>query len=145
MGVVPLLAGCLAMMLCGNPADAQSVLAARTIRANSILTQADVTTGTQGIPGVATSIDQVIGLEARVAIYRGHPIRRIDLGAPALIDRNQAVTLFYRSQVLTIATEGRALGRGGAGDQIRVMNMSSRSIVVGTIAPDGNVYVLATR
>ena len=42
---------------------------------------------------------------------------------------------------LRILTEGRALARGGVGDVIRVMNLSSRTTVSGRIAADGSVHV----
>ncbi|MEM9126779.1 MAG: flagella basal body P-ring formation protein FlgA, partial [Pseudomonadota bacterium] len=42
---------------------------------------------------------------------------------------------------LSITTEGRALGRGAAGDRIRVMNLSSRTTVTGLIRPDGQIEV----
>jgi flagella basal body P-ring formation protein FlgA len=63
------------------------------------------------------------------------------IGPPALIARNQIVTLFYHSGPLVIAAEGRALGRAGPGDALRVMNLSSRSTVTGFVRPDGTVLV----
>jgi flagella basal body P-ring formation protein FlgA len=57
------------------------------------------------------------------------------------VDRNQMVSLVFRSSGLTILTEGRALDRGGVGDVIKVMNLASRTTVTGTIAPDGSVMV----
>lgn len=49
--------------------------------------------------------------------------------------------LSYRLGALEIRAEGRALSRGGVGDEIRVMNLSSRTTVSGRIAEDGAVHV----
>jgi flagella basal body P-ring formation protein FlgA len=58
-----------------------------------------------------------------------------------LVDRNQIVTLVYNLGGLEITTEGRALDRGGLGDVVGVMNLSSRKTVTGQLAEDGFVYV----
>jgi flagella basal body P-ring formation protein FlgA len=58
-----------------------------------------------------------------------------------VVDRNQIIPLAYAAGDLTILTEGRALARGGVGDVIEVMNLSSRNKVLGQIGPDGVVRV----
>ena len=60
-----------------------------------------------------------------------------------LVERNQTVSLVFRSAGLSILTEGRALTRGGVGDQIKVMNLASRMTVTGIIGTDGTVLVNA--
>ena len=84
----------------------------------------------------------VVGQEARVAIFAGRPIGPSDIGPPALIDRNQIVLLTYRKGAITIVTEGRAMGRGGVGDLVRVMNLASRTTVSGHVAEDGTIRVI---
>ena len=124
------------------PALADSLVATRTIRAQAILGPEDVTLVAAAIPGALTTTEAALGLEARVAIYAGRPILPDALGPAAVIDRNQLVTLVFTRGGLTIATEGRALGRGGVGDRVQVMNVASRSTLAGQIAPDGSVQVL---
>ncbi|MES2143805.1 MAG: flagellar basal body P-ring formation chaperone FlgA [Pseudomonadota bacterium] len=123
------------------PALAESLVATRTIRAQSILAPADMTLVAAAIPGALTSIEAAIGLEARVAIYAGRPITPDAIGPAAIIDRNQLVTLVFTRGGLTISADGRALGRGGVGDTVQVMNIASRSTMSGQIAPDGSVRV----
>lgn len=120
---------------------ADSLVATRTIRAQSVVQMDDVTLVAAAIPGALTGAVGALGLEARVAIYAGRPIKASDLGPPALIDRNQIVSLSYHSGGLAILVEGRALARGGVGDVIRVMNLASRSTVSGRVAADGTVQV----
>ena len=133
----------LALLIAAFPMDvvAETVVAARTVRAQTILTEQDLAVKPQQIVGAFDDPAMLIGQEARVALYAGRPIRPGDIGPPAIIDRNQIVVLVYAAGGLTIATEARALARGGVGDRLRVLNMSSRLTVEGTVFPDGSVRV----
>jgi len=128
-------------LLLTNAASAQTLVAARTVRSQAILTPLDLSVIAKTIPGSLENPDQAIGLEARVVLYAGRPIRPGDVGPAAIIERNQIVTLLFRRGALTIAAEARALGRAGVGDMLRVMNLASRSTVSGTVRPDGTVMV----
>lgn len=123
------------------PASAESVVATRTIRAKTLIGPEDLTLVSAELPGALTDPAAALGQEARVSIYAGKPVRPGDFGPPTLVDRNQLVTLVYLSGDLAISTEGRALGRGAEGEEIRVMNLGSRNTVTGRIGPDGAVYV----
>lgn len=83
----------------------------------------------------------LIGLEARVNLYPGRPIRQREVGLPTVIQRNAVVPLHFRRGGLTITLDGRALGRAGEGESIRVMNLSSRSTVTGVATASGAVIV----
>ncbi len=124
-----------------GPAMADSLIATRTIRAQTVIGPDDMALVDAALPGALDDPALALGLEARVAIYAGRPIRSQDLGAPALVDRNQLVSLIYLSGGLAISTEGRALERGAEGDVVRVMNLGSRTTVNGRVGPDGAIYV----
>lgn len=128
-------------MCLASPAFGDSVIATRTVRAQAALTADDVTLVSMEIPGALTALDAAIGHEARTVIYPGQPISAEDLKSQAVVDRNQIIPLSYTADGLTILTEGRALARGGVGDVIEVMNLSSRNKVLGHIGPDGVVRV----
>lgn len=120
---------------------ADIVVPTRTIRATATITEADITlTGGQQRQAFDRAAD-VIGQEARVTLYAGRPILIGDVGPPALVDRNQIVPLRFQAGGLVITTEGRALERGGIGDRIRIMNLTSRSTLFGLIRQDGAVQV----
>ena len=123
------------------PAFAESLVATRTIRAKTVIAPEDLALVNAELPGALTDLASAVGLEARVAIYAGKPVRPGDLGLPTLVERNQLVTLVYLSGGLAISIEGRALARGSVGDDIRVMNLGSRNTVTGRVGPDGSVYV----
>jgi flagellar basal body P-ring formation protein FlgA len=122
-------------------AMAETVVAARTIRSRTILSQSDIVLQDSDATGAFTALDQVIGLEARVVLYQGRPIGLNDVGPAAVIERNQIVTLIFNAGALTISTDARALGRAGVGDRLRVMNLASRNIVFGQVDAFGNVVV----
>ena len=131
----------LLMLLVAAPALAESVVATRTIRAQTVIGPEDLTLVAAELPGALSDPNAALGLEAKVAIYAGRPVLPADLGKPTLVQRNQVVALIYRSGGLAISTEGRALARGSEGDTVRVINLASRSTVTGRIGPDGAVYV----
>jgi len=126
---------------CANWAAADTVMAARTIKAHSILTAADLRIEADTTPGAATTLSEVVGLEAKVVLYAGRPIALEHLGPPALVGRNDLITLVYISNGLEIRTEGRALERAGAGDRVNVMNLASRKTVSGVVVASGVVAI----
>ncbi|WP_035919862.1 flagellar basal body P-ring formation chaperone FlgA [Leisingera aquimarina] len=130
-----------AAALCAPPAWAEYLIPLRTIRAKAIVNAEDLALKKGEILGALSNPAAVVGQEARVALYAGRPLRAGDIGPPAIIERNDLVTLTFRQGGLTIAAEGRALGRGAAGEPVRVMNLNSRTTVTGRIAADGSVEV----
>jgi flagella basal body P-ring formation protein FlgA len=122
-------------------AMADSVVATRTIRAQSVIAAQDVAMVPAEITGALTATDAAVGQEAKVTLFAGRPVHAVDLVLPALIQRNQVVSVVYQVAGLTIRTDGRALERGGAGAVIKVMNLASHLTVQGAISPDGSVRV----
>ena len=119
---------------------ADALMPLRTIRAKEIITAEDI--GWQPAQSESlVQIDDVIGQEARIALYPGRPIRPGDFGPPAIVGRNEIVTLIFQRSGLHIVTAGRALERGAEGDMLRVMNLSSRTTVSGLVRPDGSIEV----
>lgn len=135
----------LAMLLVPGVAAAESLVAARTLPARTVIEAADLVLVDADIPGALAETGPALGLETRVAIYAGRPVRMADIGPPALVERNAAVTLVYLAGALSIRAEGRALGRAGAGEPVRAMNLASKTTVTGLVAPDGTILVGETR
>ena len=120
---------------------ADIVVPTRTIRADAVILENDVTLSSGQNADVFDQIDLVVGQEARVVLYAGRPIRFDEVGPPAIIKRNQVINAFFVGSGLRIATEVRALERGGVGDFIRVMNLASRSTILGQILTDGTIQI----
>ncbi len=120
---------------------ADTVVPTRTIRPHTVLTQADVILRSGGQPQGFDRISDVVGLESRVVLYPGRPIAKDSVGPPAIVDRNQIVRVSFSSDKLMITTEGRVLERGGVGDLVRVMNLTSRTTLFGRVRSDGSIAV----
>ncbi len=135
------LALALFVSLIAQSAIAEIIVPVRNIRPKEIIAPSDLTHKQVSVVGAISVVDELVGQEARVALYAGRPIRPGDFGPPAIIERNDLVTLRFRNGSLTIATEGRALGRGAEGESIRVMNLSSRTTVSGRVKADGSIEV----
>lgn len=128
-------------MVMAGLANAETIVAARTIPARTLISADDLLMRDLVIPGGVDDPLLIIGMEARVALYAGRPIRPGDVGYPAVVDRNEIIMLIYDQGGLIITTEGRALGRAGPGEIIRVMNLSSRHTVSARIGVNGAAYV----
>lgn len=127
----------LALMPAATLAD--DLVAARNLPAGTILSAEDLAV-TPG-PGAGLVPADAVGRQLRTAVYEGRPISKGQLTTPTLVSRNQLVTLAYANGALRIETEGRALGAGGEGDVIRVMNLSSRATLMARINADGTLTV----
>jgi len=125
----------------GSTVWAEVIVPSRTIRAREIINPEDLIRRSGDFSGALSDFQDVVGQEARVALYAGRPIRPSDVGPPAIISRNDLVTLVFFSGSLRITTEGRALGRGAVGETLRAMNLTSRTTVTGTITSNGSIEV----
>jgi flagella basal body P-ring formation protein FlgA len=135
------LACALLILIVAGPVAADVLVAARMVRARTVISAADLAVIPGEIAGTFANVEAAIGMEARSVLYPGRPIRAADVGPPAVIDRNAVVTLVYQSGALTILAEGRALDRAAIGDRVRVLNTSSKTTIFGTVAADGSVRV----
>lgn len=130
------------LMLVCSPVQADVIVATRVIPANAIIAAEDVQMRDLGSSVGITDLTLVVGKEARKALFAGRPILPSDVGTPAVVERNQLVQLVFSRDGLVIKAEGRAMGRAGPGDMIRVMNLSSRSLVTATVDASGVAHVL---
>lgn len=123
------------------PLCAEIVVPNRTLRPGDIVTIDAVRVVDGEYEASFDKIMDVVGQEARTALYANRPILFSQLGPPALIERNQIVQVRFSGNRLMISTEGRALERGGVGDRVKVMNLSSRATLFGFVQPDGQIAV----
>jgi len=128
-------------VLLAGPAFGQSVVALSGIRAQTVISADMVALSEADTLGAYSALEDVIGLEARVNIYPGRPILLDALGAPAILERNQAVVMRFTRGALSIFSEGRVLDRAGVGERVRVMNMDSKTVIFGRVGADGVIEV----
>lgn len=131
----------MAVLLFPAMAQAESVVTTRVVEARAILSAEDLTTVAADIPGAVASPMDAVGKQARRRIEPGRPVLGTDLLLPVAVDRNARVVMRFDAGGLQITAEGRALQDGPVGAVIRVMSLSSRTIVPARIASDGSVLV----
>ncbi len=123
------------------PAPAQEVLATHTLRVGTVLDEGDLKVPRGDDARRRELIAALVGLETRRAIYTGRPVVAADLGPPTLVRRNAVVVMLYSDRGLGIRTEGRALESGGAGEVVRVINLTSRRSLLATVTGQNQVEV----
>jgi flagella basal body P-ring formation protein FlgA len=130
------------LLLMTAPAFAQeTVVAAGTIRGGALIGPADVAVIEGATPGALSDVGEAIGMEARINLYPGRPIRAGDLRPPAIVERNEIVSIRYEYGGLLILTEGRAMDRAAVGELLRVTNLASRQTVTAVATAPGLVTV----
>jgi flagella basal body P-ring formation protein FlgA len=123
--------------LSGAKVRADTVVAAGTIRSQSLIMPGDLVLVPGATPGALSDPADAVGMEAAVNLFPGRPIRPADLRLPAVIERNSIVTIRYVHGGLTVITEGRAMDRAAVGETLRVLNLSSRNTVTVTALAPG--------
>jgi flagellar basal body P-ring formation protein FlgA len=91
-----------------------------------------------------TDIHVAAGQAARHQLHAGQPLRDEDLMKPALVSRNDNVTIIYEAPGLTLTLRGQAQDGGALGDTISVQNIQSKRMLQGVITGPGRVTVTAS-
>lgn len=132
----------LVLSFTGTSVFAETVFARNTIRAREVISADAVFLKKIETAGAAQSLEDVIGSEAKRAIYAGQPVLVSNITQAAAIERNEVVTAIFELNGLTISTEARALERGAVGDVIRAMNLTSRNTIRAEVMAHGSLRVL---
>ncbi|MEM8771369.1 MAG: flagellar basal body P-ring formation chaperone FlgA [Pseudomonadota bacterium] len=133
---------CLSITSAQEPVtENMTVLAAENIRAGEIIDASDLATPNPSVELQPTILAALIGKEAKRSIYKNFPITDRDVKTPTIVERNAVINLEYNNGLLQAVTSVRALDSGGMGETIRVMNLSSKTIVMATIIDDGRARV----
>jgi flagellar basal body P-ring formation protein FlgA len=93
-------------------------------------------------PAIA-DIHAAAGLAARHALRPGQPLREADLMKPAIVQRNETVTIVYEAPGLTLTLRGQAQDSGALGDTVNVLNVESKRLVQGVVSGPARVTVSA--
>jgi flagellar basal body P-ring formation protein FlgA len=93
-------------------------------------------------PAIA-DVRAAAGLAARHPLRPGQPLREADLMKPAIVQRNETVTIVYEAPGLTLTLRGQAQDSGALGDTVNVLNVESKRLVQGVVSGPGRVTVSA--
>jgi flagella basal body P-ring formation protein FlgA len=91
--------------------------------------------------GAVTRPEDVIGMQASMAIPALMPLRPEQLAAPVVVRRGDVVMLVAESRGMRITTTGQVREDAARGEQVRVLNLSSRTEVVGRALDNETVAV----
>lgn len=91
---------------------------------------------------IATNQDQVIGFTpAHHPLKAGEFIKKHEIKRPKLITKGNEVSLMISTPSMLLTSKGKALEDGTMGATIRVSNISSQKIILGTVKGSGIVEV----
>jgi flagellar basal body P-ring formation protein FlgA len=92
---------------------------------------------------VITDPQAAVGLVARQQLRPGQPLHDADVMKPALVQRNDVVTIFYEVPGISLTLRGQAQDAGALGETINVMNIQSKRLVQGVVTGPGRVTMAA--
>ncbi len=95
-----------------------------------------------GLPaGAVEDPSPLIGMRAVRTLQAGGPLREDQFKPEPILRKGQKVEILLEKGGLKIVAPGEALKRGGSGQTIRVLNMSSRRVVSARVEHPGAVRV----
>jgi flagella basal body P-ring formation protein FlgA len=92
--------------------------------------------------GMVVDVADLVGQAARRTLHPGRPIRSADLMPPIVVAKNRVVRMVYEVGALRLTARGRALGDGGAGAMIKVLNVDSKRTVDAIVIDNDTVAVV---
>jgi flagellar basal body P-ring formation protein FlgA len=90
-----------------------------------------------------TDIRAAVARAARQQLRPGQPLHEADLMKPAIVQRNDAVTIVYEAPGFMLTLRGQAQDSGALGDTISVLNVQSKRVLQGVVSGPDRVTVSA--
>jgi flagellar basal body P-ring formation protein FlgA len=92
---------------------------------------------------VVTDAESLIGKQAVRALMPGRPIQQRSIRSRVLVSKGSLATLTLKTNRMYLTVRVRAMGDGGLGDTIRVLNTRSKKTIEGVVAGAGRIVVPA--
>ena len=124
----------------------EAAMLTRSLRIGEVVKASDVTMGRRPkaeLRGDGMGPDQVIGMAAKTALRNGQALRTDDLIKPQIVQRNEAVTIYYEVPGIMLTVRGKAVEGGAMGDVVGVLNIQSNRTVQATVIGPGRVTIAA--
>jgi flagellar basal body P-ring formation protein FlgA len=84
---------------------------------------------------------QAVGQVALRALPAGQPLNTLHLKTPSAVTQGTTVQLVFEKPGLALRAFGRALENANVGESIRVLNVATKSTLMGTVKAPGVVQV----
>ena len=91
--------------------------------------------------GAVTDVSQVIGQAPKRAIVAGQALTAADVGTQVMVAKGETVAMALDTPGMSLTAQGVALGPGGRGDVIQVMNPLSRAVVAARVTGPGRAVI----
>ncbi len=85
--------------------------------------------------------EQLIGKQAKKNIDINKVVKIYDVGRAIAVKKKSLITIVYKTKMINLEAQGKALESGGIGDVIKVENLNSKVTVSATIIDIGKVQV----
>jgi flagella basal body P-ring formation protein FlgA len=89
-----------------------------------------------------TDAEALVGMQVRRLLAPGRPVMVQSVMQPLIIDRGDRISIRYDDGQLSLSAPGRALDDAHRGEEIRVVNLVSNTMLVGIATAEGVVEVL---
>ena len=96
-------------------------------------------TGDRPLGGVAVSMSELDGKEARRFLQTGNAVRTDDVRRPVLVTKGSTVTMTFEEPGITLTAVGRATTEGGMGETVTITNPVSYRQITGVVTGPGTV------
>ncbi|HUJ47987.1 MAG TPA: flagellar basal body P-ring formation chaperone FlgA [Rhizomicrobium sp.] len=93
------------------------------------------------IAGIASSMDQLDGMEARRFLRAGEALRLDDVRHPILVTKGSNVTMTFSAPGIALTETGKAMSEGGMGETVTVLNPVSYKQISAVVTGSGQVSV----
>ena len=117
-----------------TPLPNSALIANEVIRAGDTITLENTSPESGELSG---EDEALIGQQVRRTVYIGKAVTRSNTRAPFVVKRNQSVTVKYLHGALEITMSGRAMENASVGENVSIMNSSSRELINGIVTEEG--------
>jgi flagella basal body P-ring formation protein FlgA len=119
------------------------VVPTHDIARGEVIASADLVYGTipstSSLSGIVRSASELEGREARRFLRAGETVRNDDVRRPILVTKGSTVTMTFEVPGVSLTAIGRAVGEGGLGESVTVLNPVSYRQITCTVTGAGQV------
>jgi flagellar basal body P-ring formation protein FlgA len=123
----------------------KAVIALHRLEPGEVITKDDVQEGEVAQHRLSSPVEhdvaEVVGQTPRRTIVAGQAVQAGDLGAPIVVTKGAPVELVLQTATMSLTAQGVAMGAGGRGDVIQVLNPTSRAILAARVTGPGQVAI----
>jgi flagella basal body P-ring formation protein FlgA len=131
------------MALANGVADMRIVVPSHSIPRGTTISDSDLSYQTVAPDsvqaGIVTSMNDLDGMETRRTLRAGEPVRPDDVRKPILVTKGSTVTIIFNAPGITLTAVGKAMGEGGMGETVTVLNPISYRQITCTVSGAGAV------